>query len=37
VSGGHVSATKTTKLLSVSEAMEMMGKAGGIVYAAPKG
>jgi uncharacterized protein with GYD domain len=37
VSGGHVKATKTTKLLSVSEAMEMMGKAGGVVYAAPKG
>jgi len=36
LSGGHVKAIKTTKLLSVSEAMTMMGKAGGIVYAAPK-
>ena len=37
ISGGHISATKTTRLLSISQAMEMMSKAGGIVYAAPKG
>ena len=36
LSGGHVKTTKTTKLLSINEAMAMMSKAGGVVYTAPK-
>lgn len=34
---GHVRAIKTTVLLSVSEAMQAMKKAGTIAYAGPKG
>ncbi len=37
LSGGHVKATKTTKLLPINEAMTMMSKAGGVAYTAPKG
>ena len=37
LSGGHVKATKTTKLLSINEAMSMMSKAGSVVYRAPTG
>ena len=35
VSAGHVKLVKTTRLLTVQEAMEAMGKAGSIVYQAP--
>ncbi len=37
VAPGHLKATKTTKLLTMEEAMEAMEKAGKLVYAAPKG
>jgi hypothetical protein len=37
LSGGHLKATKVTKLLSISGAMAMMSKAGSTAYAAPKG
>jgi uncharacterized protein with GYD domain len=35
VSPGHVKATKTTRLLTVEEAMEAMRKAGSATYRAP--
>ena len=35
VSAGHVKLVKTTRLLTVQEAMEAMGKAGSVVYQAP--
>lgn len=35
VSPGHVKSTKTTRLLTVEEAMEAMRKAGGATYRAP--
>lgn len=35
--GGHLAKTKTTKLISIPEAMDMMSKAGSIVYATPRG
>lgn len=35
VSPGHVKAVKTTRLLTVEEAMEAMRKAGGATYRAP--
>ena len=34
---GHLKASKTTILLTVEQAMEAMGKAGTIIYPAPKG
>ena len=34
---GHLKTTKTTKLLTVEEAMQAMGQAGKIAFAAPKG
>ena len=37
IAPGHLKATKTTQLLTVEEAIEAMGKAGEIVYPAPKG
>ncbi len=37
VAPGHVRAIKTTVLLSVSEAMESMKKAGAITFKGPKG
>ncbi len=37
IAPGHLKATKTTVLFTVEQAMEAMGKAGGIVYPAPKG
>ena len=37
ITPGHLKATKTTVLLTVEQGMEAMGKAGGIVYPAPKG
>ena len=37
VSAGHVRASKTTRLMSVEEAMEAMRKAGGQSYEAPEG
>ena len=37
IAPGHLKATKTTVLFSVEQAMEAMGKAGAIVYPAPKG
>ncbi len=35
VSPGHVKATKTTRLLTVEEAMEAMRKAGSVTYRGP--
>ena len=35
VSPGHVKSTKTTRLLTVEEAMEAMRKAGSVTYRAP--
>jgi uncharacterized protein with GYD domain len=37
IAPGHLKATKTTVLFTVQEAMQAMGKAGGIAYPAPKG
>jgi uncharacterized protein with GYD domain len=37
IAQGHLKASKTTVLFSVEEAMEAMGKAGAIVFPAPKG
>jgi uncharacterized protein with GYD domain len=37
IAPGHVKATKTTRLLTVDEAMEAMKQAGSVVYAAPEG
>ena len=37
VSAGHVRATKTTRLMTVEEAMEAMRKAGSQSYQAPEG
>jgi len=37
IAPGHLKATKTTVLFTVEQAMEAMGKAGEIVYPAPKG
>ncbi len=37
IAPGHLNATKTTVLFTMEEAMEAMGKAGAMVYAAPKG
>ena len=37
IAPGHLKATKTTVLFTVEQAMEAMGKAGAIVFAAPKG
>ena len=37
VSAGHLRATKTTRLMTVEEAMEAMRKAGGQSYEAPEG
>ncbi len=37
ISGGHVKEMKTTALLSASEMVQAMKKAGAIVYPAPKG
>ncbi len=37
IASGHLKASKTTVLLTVEQAMGAMGKAGGIVYPAPKG
>jgi uncharacterized protein with GYD domain len=37
VAPGHVRATKTTRLMTVEEAMEAMRKAGGQTYQAPAG
>lgn len=37
IAPGHLKATKTTVLFSVEQAMKAMGKAGAIVYPAPKG
>ena len=37
IAPGHLKATKTTVLFSVEQAMEAMGKAGALVYPAPKG
>lgn len=34
---GHLKATKTTELFTMAQTMEMVGKAGGIIYPAPKG
>ena len=34
---GHLKATKTTQLFTMKETMDMAGKAGGLVYSAPKG
>jgi uncharacterized protein with GYD domain len=34
---GHVKATRTTRLMSVDEAIEAMKQAGGVTYSAPKG
>ena len=35
VSPGHIKATKTTRLLTVEETMEVMRKAGGATYQGP--
>src|SRR5438128_2662664 len=35
VSPGHIRSTRTTRLISVGEAMEAMKKAGSVAYAAP--
>ena len=37
VSAGHLRATRTTRLMTVEEAMEAMRKAGGQSYQAPAG
>jgi uncharacterized protein with GYD domain len=37
ITPGHLSATKTTVLFTMEDAMEAMGKAGAQVYAGPKG
>lgn len=37
VSPGHVKATRTTRLMTVNEAMDAMKQAGGVTYAPPKG
>ncbi len=37
IAPGHLKASKTTVLFTVEEAMEAMGKAGAIVFPAPKG
>ena len=37
IAPGHLKATKTTVMFTVQEAMQAMGKAGGIAYPAPKG
>ena len=37
IAPGHIKATKTTVLFSVQEAMQALGKAGGISYPAPRG
>lgn len=37
IARGHLKAAKTTVLLTVEQAMEAMGKAGEIVFPAPKG
>lgn len=37
IAPGHLKATKTTVLFTVQEAMQALGKAGGIAYPAPKG
>jgi len=34
---GHLKATKTTPLFTMQEMMDIVGKAGGLVYPAPKG
>lgn len=34
---GHLRAVRTTHLFTVTEGMEIMGKAGKLAYAAPKG
>jgi len=34
---GHLKATKTTRLITVAEAMEAMRRAGTLAYAGPKG
>lgn len=34
---GHVKATKTTELFTMAEVMDILGKVGGIGYAAPTG
>ncbi len=37
ISPGHLSATKTTVLLSVAEAMQAMKKGGSVAFQGPKG
>lgn len=37
LNAGHISSLKTTQLFTVQEAMQAMGNAGKIVYAASKG
>jgi uncharacterized protein with GYD domain len=34
---GHLKATKTTQLFTMQETMDMAGKAGSLIYSAPKG
>ena len=34
---GHIRTLKTSQLYTVAESIEMMGKAGNLAYAAPKG
>ena len=37
IAPGHLKATKTTVLFTVQEALQVLTKAGGITYPAPKG
>lgn len=37
VTPGHVKSTRTTRLMTVNEAMDAMKQAGGATYAAPSG